>query len=826
MGPVHGKTVCQFESCAQANRWSEKPMVVQLRLDLTRAAGAIVHKNPRSGRWSYQRIVDEIEAAYGPCSEHAAAIGIELKQRSGCQVKPSMQDDINEKVSIMYADCTERELKAIGVETFTNALADAEMIQKLLEEQPRTLAGAYIAHWPESLPVLGEVDIPVHIGSHVATVNFIVADTIGGTEVTLGHPFLLQAWACLDYGCREITLFGEKVPCCNVGSEPEVHFVRVACWTVLGLGSEYVVPGTVYLWPATDGDLLLSPIKCLIEGHCDLVARVVVQARQSAHISIRVFNPGPVLGKLYEPDDVFFTGPTKFGPIRLVQHDILTTPGPPMRQQPRKMAKDKQIDTAAWLMDHVLVRLQWETCLVYLDDIIVLGQDITQMLEWLSQVFNRLYGANLKLKPSKRCLLQEQVSYLGHVVLAKGIATDPQKVQKVVEWPTPQSISEVCQFVGLASYYRHFVEDFATWAKLLHGDKERELASGSRRLSSMEQNYCTTRQELLALVEFTSRFRQYLLRRSFTVRTDHSSLCWLAKLREPEGQFAHWLEKLTEYDLQCSTCQTGFTKKADALSRRLCRSSCPCTMPKPDSSSNQHQHKEVQCSLTDCPAEGVLLTTTPEQTLVGVVDILSNNSYDHLLFHSSVNRLKSGWNFLTSWHGKLWGGLLSIPKRQYDKNIHQVHYLVGVAVWYLIKGTKRVKIKVQKFLPSYEGPYFIVGQLDDLVYHIQRSQRAKVKVVHHDKLKPYHSRTPLDNSWVFQSLDKWAPMEVLPPASDRSSNDPDISPLNLQDTPPETVVTAVEALLVGDMSSVSLLPSLHFRDPGWSTGLRTSLVTG
>ncbi len=76
------------------------------------------------------------------------------------------------------------------------------------------------------------------------------------------------------------------------------------------------------------------------------------------------------------------------------------------------------------------------------------------MLERLDQVFTRLRGANLKLKPSKCCLFREQVSYLGHVVSAKGIATDPQKVLKVVEWPAPQNISEVRQFVGLASYYR------------------------------------------------------------------------------------------------------------------------------------------------------------------------------------------------------------------------------------------------------------------------------------------------------------------------------------------------------------------------------------
>lgn len=64
-------------------------------------------------------------------------------------------------------------------------------------------------------------------------------------------------------------------------------------------------------------------------------------------------------------------------------------------------------------------------------------------------------------------------------------------------------------------------------------------------------------------------------------------------------------------------------------------------------------------------------------------------------------------------------------KRQYDKNCSHTQYQVGDAVWYLIKGTKKTKNRVRKFLPSYEGPLFIVGQLDDLVYRIQKGPRTK-----------------------------------------------------------------------------------------------------
>ncbi|KAL7848367.1 hypothetical protein AOLI_G00230850 [Acnodon oligacanthus] len=59
-------------------------------------------------------------------------------------------------------------------------------------------------------------------------------------------------------------------------------------------------------------------------------------------------------------------------------------------------------------------------------------------------------------------------AYLGHIVSAQGIATDPEKVQKVQEWPEPTCASVVRQFVGLAAYYRRFVQDFAAIAKPLH----------------------------------------------------------------------------------------------------------------------------------------------------------------------------------------------------------------------------------------------------------------------------------------------------------------------------------------------------------------------
>ena len=85
------------------------------------------------------------------------------------------------------------------------------------------------------------------------------------------------------------------------------------------------------------------------------------------------------------------------------------------------------------------------------------------------------------------------------------------------------------------------------------GGKEKVIAYASRIYSRAEQNYCTMRKELLAVVYFMKQFRQYLLGNRFLVRMDHAALTWLQRATNLMGQQGRWQERLQEFDFAIKT---------------------------------------------------------------------------------------------------------------------------------------------------------------------------------------------------------------------------------------------------------------------------------
>ena len=267
-------------------------------------------------------------------------------------------------------------------------------------------------------------------------------------------------------------------------------------------------------------------------------------------------------------------------------------------------------------------------CVVYLDDVLVLGRTLEEHLSNLKDVFDATREAGLKLNGNKCVFAQPSVRYLGYVISAQGIAPDEEKVKAVEQFPVPEDVVRLRRFLGIVGYYRRFICGFGDIAaplfKLLQKDSkfewkqscteafqalkeslikapvmsyprfdrefivytdasnievggvlsqrddhghEKVIAYASRTFHGSERNWSTTEKEAYAVVWSLDYFSAYIFGQKVIVYSDHPALQWLRNIKVPNGKLARWLLRLEEFDYEVIHKPGHFMQHIDALSR-------------------------------------------------------------------------------------------------------------------------------------------------------------------------------------------------------------------------------------------------------------------
>jgi hypothetical protein len=267
---------------------------------------------------------------------------------------------------------------------------------------------------------------------------------------------------------------------------------------------------------------------------------------------------------------------------------------------------------------------------VFIDDILIYSSSFDEHEEHLRIVLQILRDKKLYAKPEKCEFWLEEVKFLGHTISNKGVTVDSSKVDAVLGWAQPKSVTEVRSFLGLAGYYRKFIEGFSSLAlpltkltrkgKSFVWDQECEdsfielkrklvsapvltipdttkdfslycdasknglgcvlmqggnvVAYASRQLRQHEVNYPTHDLELAAVVFALKIWRHYLYGAKFEVFSDHKSLKFLFDQKELNMRQRRWMDFLKDYDFELKYHPGKANVVADALSRKLLHASC------------------------------------------------------------------------------------------------------------------------------------------------------------------------------------------------------------------------------------------------------------
>ncbi|OMP06578.1 reverse transcriptase [Corchorus capsularis] len=251
------------------------------------------------------------------------------------------------------------------------------------------------------------------------------------------------------------------------------------------------------------------------------------------------------------------------------------------------------------LMNRVFHLYHDKFVIVFIDDILVYSRNENEHANHLRIVLQTLREHELYAKLSKCEFWLQEVGFLGHVVSRDGIYVDSGKVEAILNWERPKTVTEIRSFLRLAGYYRRFVEDFSLIAapltrltrkgvrfvwdeRLMPPNKGlgcvlmqdgKVVANASRQLKKHEENYPTHDLELAAVVFALKIWRHYLYGETCRIFTDHKSLKYIMTQSELNLRQRRWLELIKDYDLIIDYHPGKANVVADALSRKASNSS-------------------------------------------------------------------------------------------------------------------------------------------------------------------------------------------------------------------------------------------------------------
>ncbi|KAA0065422.1 ty3-gypsy retrotransposon protein [Cucumis melo var. makuwa] len=304
------------------------------------------------------------------------------------------------------------------------------------------------------------------------------------------------------------------------------------------------------------------------------------------------------------------------------------------------------------LMNRVFREFLDTFVIVFIDDILICSKTEAEHEEHLRMVLQTLRDNKLYAKFSKCEFWLKQVSFLGHVVSKVGVSVDPAKIEVATSWPRPSTVSEVRSFLGLAGYYRRFVENFSriatpltqltrkgapfVWSKacedsfqslkqkLVTAPQGKVVAYASRQLKSHEQNYPTHDLELAAVVFALKIWRHYLYGEKIQIFTDHKSLKYFFTQKELNMRQGRWLELVKDYDCEILYHPGKANVVADALSRKVSHSAALITRQAP--LHRDLERAEIAVSVGAVTMQLAQLTVQPTLRQ-RIIDAQSNDPY-------------------------------------------------------------------------------------------------------------------------------------------------------------------------------------------------------